>query len=437
MKTNVKDKSNVIRTHEGAIAKRINPEQQLRRSVLACLLWEDSFYEDGESIANRILKTLPLVSGTIVADLALEARTKYKLRHVPLLIARGMAGNPDQKHLVAGTLEKIIQRADELAEFLSIYWADKRQPLSAQVKKGLAKAFTKFNAYQLAKYNRDGKVKLRDVLFLCHAKPKDKEQELTWKKLVDGTLESPDTWEVSLSAGADKKETWERLLIEKKLGGLALLRNLRNMEEANVSDDMILDALKTMNVDRVLPYRFISAAKHAPRFEAQIEKAMMKCLDGKEKLPGKTILLVDTSGSMEGRVSSRSDISRMDTASGLAILARELCEDIEIYVFANACKLIPSRNGFALRDVIFQTRVGFGTDLGLAVDKINHLSNYDRLIVITDEQSNTDVPNPKEKGYMINVGTYENGIGYGAWTHIDGFSDAVLDYIIEIEKENL
>ncbi|MFO7863430.1 MAG: TROVE domain-containing protein, partial [Salinivirgaceae bacterium] len=105
-----------------------------------------------------------------------------------------------------------------------MYWKDGRQPLSAQVKKGLAAAFQKFNAYQLAKYNRDGEVKLRDVLFLCHANPTSQEQELVWKKLIDGTLESPDTWEVNLSSGADKKETWERLLREEKLGALALLR---------------------------------------------------------------------------------------------------------------------------------------------------------------------------------------------------------------------
>jgi hypothetical protein len=92
----------------------------------------------------------------------------------------------------------------------------------------------KFDEYSLAKYNRDNAVKLRDVLFLCHAKPKDKEQEALWKKLVEGTLETPDTWEVALSGGNEKKETWERLMQEKKLGGLAFIRNLRNMTNAKL-----------------------------------------------------------------------------------------------------------------------------------------------------------------------------------------------------------
>ena len=93
---------------------------------------------------------------------------------------------------------------------------------------------TKFDAYQLAKYDRDGAVRIRDVLFLVHAKPKDADQEKVWKQLVDGELASPDTWEVSLSAGKDKRETFERLIAENKLGGLALLRNLRLMQKAEV-----------------------------------------------------------------------------------------------------------------------------------------------------------------------------------------------------------
>ena len=102
-------------------------------------------------------------------------------------------------------------------------------PLSGQVKKGLAAAFPKFDEYQLAKYDRGGPIKLRDVLFLCHAKPRDAAQAGVWKKLIWGRLTTPDTWEVALSSGADKREAWERLLRENKLGALALLRNLRNM----------------------------------------------------------------------------------------------------------------------------------------------------------------------------------------------------------------
>lgn len=423
------------KTHEGAPAKRINAEQQLRRSLLACMLWENSFYEDGESIASRIASLVKDVDPKTVANLAVEARSKFKLRHAPLWIVREMARLPKHKAFVADSLSQVIQRADELSEFVSLYWLDKKQPLSAQVKRGLARAFTKFNSHQLAKYNRDGAVKLRDVLFLCHAKPKDKEQEADWKNLVDGTLPIPDTWETALSAGKDKRETWERLIKENRLGALALLRNLRNMKDAGVDETVIFRGLKEMRTERVLPFRFISAAKYAPQWESHIEGAMMKCLDGRERLPGKTVLVVDVSGSMNEKISNKSDLTRYDAANGLAILARELCEEIAVYSFSNQLVRIPDRHGFALRDAIASSQQHGGTYLGATVEKINEVEKYYRIIVLTDEQSADEVPSPSAKGYVINVAAYKNGIGYGEWTHVDGWSEAVFDYIRESELD--
>jgi hypothetical protein len=433
MKTNVKDRF-VAKTHEGAPSKYINAELQLRRSLMSCMLWENSFYEDGESIAERIAALVSEVEPEKVAAMAIEARDKMKLRHAPLWVVREMARHPEHKLLVADTLYNVIQRPDELAEFISLYWKDGKQTLSAQVKKGLARAFQKFNAYQLAKYNRDSAVKLRDVLFLCHASPKDSEQEATWKQLIDNALPIPDTWEVALSTGKDKKETWERLIKENKLGALALLRNLRNMVESGVDEDVIFAGLEEMKIDRVLPFRFISASQLVPQWESRLESTMLRSVEGKEKIIGKTILLVDVSGSMDSNISDKSDLKRYDAANGLAILARELCERVAVYSFSNNLIRIPDRHGFALRDAIANSQSHGSTYLGRAVQKINDTEFYDRLIVLTDEQSGDTVPNPKGKGYVINVASDKNGIGYGAWTHIDGWSEAVLDYISTYER---
>jgi hypothetical protein len=430
MKTNAKPRFTEV-THEDAPAARTNAEQELRRSLMSCMLWENEFYEDGISVAERIADLVKFVSPGKVLEMVNEARNKMNLRHAPLWVIRSMARLEDHKHLVAQALDCAIQRPDEMTEFLSLYWKDGRETLSAQVKKGLAKAFKKFNAYQLAKYNRDEAVKLRDVLFLCHAKPENKEQESTWKKLVEGTLESPDTWEVALSAGKDKKETWERLLKENKLGALALLRNLRNMNEVGVDEHVIFAALENAKVDRILPFRFIAAARYAPQWESRIEPVMFKCIEGHAKLPGKTILLIDVSGSMDAALSTKSDMLRVDAACGLAVLARELCESVSIFSFSQSLVQIPDRHGFALRDAINTSQSHGGTYLGNAVDAINKNETYDRLIVLTDEQSHDIVPNPNGVGYMINVASNKNGVGYGKWLHIDGFSEAVFDYIIQ------
>lgn len=438
MRTNVAVKHPPKRTHEGAVVPRVGSVQELRRTLMACLLWEDSFYESGESVADR-LKALTLAVPPIeAASLAREARSAMKLRHAPLWVARWLAsGTKAQKAVVADLLADIIQRPDELTEFLSLYWKDGKTPIAASVKKGLAKAFVKFNAYSLAKYNRAEEIKLRDVLFLSHAKPKDEEQAATWKQLVDGTLPIPDTWEVALSSGADKREAWTRLLTENKLGALALLRNLRNMQEAKVELSLIRDALNRCDPERVLPFRFLSAAKHAPRLEPELEALMFKAVAGQEKLKGRTILLVDGSGSMFGtKVSARSEIDRFEAASALAILLREVCEDATVVTFSTTARLVPPRRGFALRDVLAQAAEHGGTNTEQA-KRVADGMGYDRLIIVTDEQSHEALSAPSGKGYVVNVATYQNGVGYGKWTHIDGWSESIVSYIQAFEASEV
>jgi 60 kDa SS-A/Ro ribonucleoprotein len=422
------------RTHEGAPARNISPELQLRRSVLACLLWESQFYEDGVEIAGCIAELVPKVAAEKVAALAVEGRKQMKLRHAPLLLVREMARHKTHRALVSETLAQIIQRADELAEFVAIYWKDGRVPLSGQVKKGLAAAFPKFDEYQLAKYERGGPIKLRDVLFLCHAKPRDQAQADAWKRLVSGSLTTAVTWEVALSSGADKREAWERLLREQKLGALALLRNLRNMREVGVDESLVLSALGSMSTARVLPFRFLAAARYAPQWEEALEQAMLKCVAETEKLPGKTIVLVDVSGSMTAPLSRRSEMQRTDAAYGLAVLLREIAEKIAVYSFSDNLVEVPARCGFALRDAIDVSQRHNSTQLGNAVEKLNRNEKCDRLIVITDEQAHDKVPAPSGKGYLINVASYKNGVGYGKWMHIDGWSEAVIEYIRALEQ---
>jgi hypothetical protein len=400
------------------------------------MLWEKTFYEDGVSVAERIEELVPKVDAIECSTIAVAARNESKLRHVPLLIARIMAKTASHKHLVAGLLKEIIKRPDELTEFLAMYWSDGKQPLSKQVKIGLAEAFKKFNEYQLAKYNRDGAVKLRDVLFLTHPKASTPEQQEMWDRLVKNELATPDTWEVELSKNGNNKNSWERLLTENKLGALALIRNLRNMIEQKVSPFKIKTALTEIKTDWVLPFRFIAAARYAPEYEPELEIAMYSCLKDKEKLPGRTVLLVDISDSMDEALSAKSEMKRCDAAIGLAVLCREICESVEIFSFSNNLVKIAPRRGFALRDAVHTSQPHGGTELGAAVSRVNTISEYDRIIVITDEQSRDVVPMPKGKGYIINVASYQNGIGYGSWLHINGWSESVIDYVRELEKSS-
>jgi 60 kDa SS-A/Ro ribonucleoprotein len=450
MRTNTITKKPVKLTHEGARAYNTNAEQELRRSVMACMLWEDTFYESGEDIATRISGLVKQVEPGKVSAIAIEARSAMKLRHVPLLLVVEMAKLSTHRHLVKETAYQVIQRPDELAEILAIYsrgrsGVKKLNKLSKQLQKGIAAAFGKFDEYSLAKYNQDNDIKLRDVLFTVHAKPaggKRSAQAKLWKRLIDGELKTPDTWEVAISAAKGDpektKQEWTRLLVEGSLGALALLRNLRNMTEAKVDNELIRKAILNMKTERVLPFRFISAARYAPQFEGELEYAMLKSLEGFEKLSGKTVIVVDNSGSMYGpKVSAKSELDRADAAGALAILVREVCERAVVISFSNNASLVPARRGFALREAIRQATPVSGTNTQTALIQAER-EGYDRIIVITDEQSHQTITGPKNgtKGYFINVANYKNGIGYGKWTHIDGWSEAVLQYIVAAESQN-
>lgn len=450
MRTNVAPRF-TERTHEGAPAACMTPEQALRRSVLSCLLWEREFYEDGEEIGARIAKLAEAVDPQTLAALAVEARQTRHLRHVPLLLLTVLARTGSGTPLVADTIERVVSRADELAELLALYWRGGKQPLSAQMKKGLARAFRKFDAYQLAKYDRAGAVRLRDVMFLVKPKPLDEEQAEVWRKLAAQELESPDTWEVALSGGADKRETFERLIREGNLGYLALLRNLRNMAEAGCDPLLVRDAIvaRKNGAHRVLPFRYVAAARAAPQFEPALDQALTEAIAAMPVLPGRTVVLVDVSGSMSAKLSVRSDLTRMDAAATLASI---IPGDVRMFSFSNELVEVPPRRGMAGVDALIRSQSHGGTALAGAVQTVNDQVPYDRLIVITDEQAghvlggqslygfghsgfdNRPVPGPKGRGYMINVASARNGVGYGKWTHIDGFSEAVLTFLGEHER---
>lgn len=416
----------------GTKVPSITAEKQLTRLVLASMLFEKQFYLDGVTHADLVKNLVTKVTPEFTSALALAARDKFKLRHIPLLLTRELARIGK---LSSDVLNSVIQRPDEMGEFLSMYWSEGKTPVSNQVKKGLAKAFVKFNEYQLAKWDKNSAaVSLRDVMFISHPKPSCVAAEVLFKKVADQKLETPDTWETQLSAGADKKETFSRLMAEKKLGALAFLRNLRNMAQAGVSEDAIRAYSRDVDTSKVLPFRFVAAARIVPQFEDMLEAMMFRSLATMEKLPGKTVLLVDVSGSMFGcPISQKSDLDRFDAAAALAMLCSEVCEEVEIYSFSTALARVAPRKGFALREAISKSQQHGGTNLGSSLRQLT--SKHDRIVILTDEQSYDRPAKPNcPNAYIINVAAYENGVNHEAWTTISGFSEAVIDYIRESEK---
>lgn len=430
----------------------------LRRVVLANLLWEDNAYVDGESVAEAIKRLVPLCKPEDVAALTEEARLVQKLRHTPLFLAREMCRYDETKPYVSSVLPRIITRADMLTDFLAIYWNKKKTPIAKCAKVGLAEAFHNFNEYKFAKYDRDSAIKLRDVMFMVHPKPRNKQEEELFAKVASRTLDVPETWEVMLSAGKDKKATWTYLIEEGKIGGLAMLRNIRNMREAGVDKKVIEKGLSELKSSMLLPMNFLQAADNNPEFKRQIEDAMLASYANLPKLQGRTLFIVDVSGSMYSPYSSKSRYNRLDAAAVMAMLAANQCEDFELVCTAGSDYTrihksehikYPSK-GFDLIAQIKDTynRLGGGgifTRQCLEWCKANVSSDFDRIIIFSDSQDcdipSKRIPSPFGKhNYIVDVSSEKRGINYrGIWTaEVSGFSEHFLTFIAGLEGlENL
>ena len=268
--------------HEGAQAWRMTPEWELYTTVVTTMGVEDKFYESGEERVRRIADLVRKVEPEFVAQLAVYTREEMHLRSVPLLLLVELDCCHQGDTLVSRAVGRTIQRADEITELLMCYLWRTGKPdlsgLSSQLRKGLAKAFNKFDEYQFAKYNRKNRmVTLRDALALVHPKPKDDRQTDIFRKIKSDTLETPVTWETELSAVGQrhfdseeekeeaKREVWRKLVQSHRLGYMATLRNLRNMLKLGMDEEtmqMVCNYIsnpEAVRKSKQLPFRFLSA----------------------------------------------------------------------------------------------------------------------------------------------------------------------------------
>ena len=439
--------------------------QYLRRAVLANLLWENIAYMDGESVTNQIKALIPQCDPMDVANLTIEARTMQKLRHTPLFLAVEMCKHDATRPYVKDVLPKIITRADMLTDFMALYWADGKCPICNAAKKGLAEAFHNFKEYHFAKYDRDAEIKLRDVMFMVRPKPETPLEAELYKKIADRTLETPETWEVLLSfahTNEEKAAVWTKLITECKIGGKAMLMNIRNMQQVGVARPIIEQGLDNLKGAMLLPLDFLKAMRESTGFDREIESAMLKTYKNMPKLPGKTLFIVDVSGSMGSITSSGSKFTRLDQACSMALLAANQCADFELVCTAGSdgelreeqMRIPYPSKGFNLFKEILKSRDtvgGGGIFTYQCLEKLrkelgNKIHNYERIIVFSDSQdidvSSWRSPNHDKKprpfgkyNYICDVSCHTHGINYnGVWTaEISGWSEHFLTYIAAYE----
>lgn len=447
-RVNTAPASKPVYTHQGGRAARSSAMLELSRAVGASLLWEDTFYEKGSAHAKRVAVLCQQVPAEYLAALAVTARVDLRLRHMPLFLANQLAERRPAAPLLRDTLAWVVQRPDEAAEFLALYWQERHHPLAAQVKKGLALALRKFDTYQLGKWKGEkNRYTLRGVWKLVHdfnvnyAEDRIRIDPETgavtrsrFRDLFEGTLPTPDTRETRLSKGQDAKQAYTELLESRKLPYTALLKNLRTMldagvAQANIEYALLIGAKKA----RTLPFEYVVAARHAPELADALSSAMLNAVEERPKLPGRTILVVDVSGSMrDTRISAKSELDRLDAAGALAALLREVCESVSVWTFASKEQAIPNYRGLALVDAIRNADNG-NTYLVRSLNEIERRERVkaERLIVITDEQTHDGTRAPwTPKAYLVNVASYAPGLSTaGGWQRLTGWSERLVDWI--------
>ena len=377
---------NQVLNHEGSKAFRMTPEMELYTAAVTSAL-SGRFYESPKEFVGRISALVGQVDPMFDAQLAVYTRTEMNLRSIPLLLLVELAKVHSGDDIVSRAVAKTVLRADEITELLMCYqWRNpspgikKLGKLSRQIQNGLKEAFNRFDEYQFAKYDRDSEVKLRDALFLVHPKAKDEAQQTLFDKIVADALETPYTWETQLSAlGQQQFETpeaklaavkalWEELLDSGKLGYMALLRNLRNILQADVSPEHIERlCARLADPDQVanskqLPFRFLSAYReimnvvspHTGLVLDALEKAALASVTNIQgfDINTRVLLASDLSGSMFVPVGQKSSVMNVDIGVLLSSMLRSRCQSVIAGAFGDRWMVVTSPNKPILANTI-------------------------------------------------------------------------------------
>jgi hypothetical protein len=487
---------------DGVSAYELSPKMELCDRVLTCFYGQDRFYENGDESRGNLHNLLEQVAKEdpkFVAKLAVLAREKFNLRSVTQVLTAELSKIHRGDDLVPRVVERIAVRPDDLTELASylINMTDSKTDLNGRVlhkskklpnsiKRGIARAITRFDEYQWSKYSSGKKeLKLIDLLKLTHPKPKDDKQSDLWRRAIRGELKAAETWERKLTqAGQNKsskvevedakRESWEQLIMNKKLPYMAALRNLRNIIESNVSQDAhqkLANYLSNENAvanSRQLPFRFYSAYKALMEsysidpfvrklYIKALNKAMYESAKNITPLKGRTLIAIDLSGSMCGTLSDRSGVTYMEVGAMLGALADQYCEDSIVTVFGHDMKVLNIVNEQAVLDNvngIMKTNVGHSTNAHLVMRYINENNiKVDNILFFTDMQLNgsywgdsslTKDLNTYRARVNKDAYVYEfNLAGYGStqvdpndnkYVHLSGWSDNLLKYVTEYQQ---
>ena len=413
---------------DGHAAYSMTDKAKLITQVLTSFFNEKKFYGDN---SDDILQTAQHVIQTdpkFVSNLAIFARREFNMRSIAHVLTCCLANDEKGKPFVRDTVWSVCQRGDDITEIMSFYIENFGKPIPNSLRRGIGCALGRLDEYSLAKYKGDGKnVKMRDVVCLCHPKPRNDEQAQMWKRLLEGKLETPMTWETELSANGNNTETWEKLIDSGKVGYMALLRNLRNIIRANPKNlEKVYNTIEDPDMVRrskQLPFRFLSAYKSirdigGSRALDALELAVSESVMNMPVFRGTTVIAVDVSGSMSSRISDKSEVRCGEIGMLLGMIANRICENCVFYLFDNSISRgdIP-RTTPILYAATHKSMNGGATNMSLTFEAmIQQGINADRIIILSDNQCNITSGWPYKAVQSV-ADEYRRKTGNDLWVH--------------------
>lgn len=464
-------------THQGGPGfDRADAKSELFLLAASNFAGENTFYESGLAQDNRLatlVKQVAVEDVTWLTNFLTWLRAEGNLRSVSISAAVYAVKARLEAGLTGGNrqlVNTVIQRADEPGEVLAAWTSRYGRAIPKPVKRGVEDAVQRlYNERSLLKYDSvNAGFRFGDVIELVHPSPaldkpwqsdlfkhaldrrhgRDETIPASLHLLLDRSylmglpveqrrsllLTNEDapavlrsagmTWEALAGwlQGPMDKAAWEAII--PSMGYMALLRNLRNFDEAGVSDKIAETVAKKLSdpeevaQSRQLPMRFLSAYKAAPslRWAWALEQALNHSLSNVPVLKGRTLILVDRSGSMFGGLSEKSGLNRADTAAifGSALALR--ADAADLVEFGSSSQSVTFTRSSSLLKMVEKFGDLGGTQTGEAVRR--HYQGHDRVIVITDEQVGSsfyyrgdpfEALPPGTRTYTWNLVGYERG----------------------------
>ncbi|MFJ2646243.1 TROVE domain-containing protein [Streptomyces sp. NPDC087420] len=491
-----------VTNHQGGNGYVREPKDELFLLATANLVGQRSFYEDAAARDERyvrLVRQLALSEPEWTLGLLGWLRTEARMRTASLVgaaefararVEAGAAGLSRQ------AVDAVLQRPDEPGELLA-YWTSRYgRRLPQPVKRGVADAVRRlYTGRALLKYDTGSRpYRFGDVLELTHPAPaRDRPwQGELFRYALDrrhrpdravppagepllvahhALMSVPPGERYALVTGEDGGErlaaagmTWEALAgwlrgpldaavweaVIPSMGPMALVRNLRNFDLAGVGDEAAADVARRISDpeevarSRQFPFRYLAAHRNtpSPRWEQSLEAALGHSLANVPALPGRTLVLVDRSGSMFDRPSAGTELNRADSAAifGTALAVR--AERADLVEFGSDSRPVEVGPGESVLRALNRFHSLGGTDTAGAVSR--HYREHDRVVVVTDEQAHWTPPGHEPLGAVPeHVPTYTWNLAGYAFAHtapgphrhtFGGLSDAAFRLIPLLES---